>query len=167
MCPACFWRLLPLISKSYWNKEMRIMGKPNKPVELWSLSTWCFKPFLEIYISVQFKSQMEFFFTEFRLHHKPPCSLSWYRTGRAAEIKFIIKVHGSEVCLKLAAHLHILCLALSQCFKSQTSTNAPAHQIYSSERYLTSLKSVGVFVIFFSSQPHLTQMPTNSLQSVF
>lgn len=61
MCPACFRRLLPLISKSYWNKEMRIMGKPNKSVELWSLSTWCFKPFLEIYISVQFKCQMDFF----------------------------------------------------------------------------------------------------------
>lgn len=37
------------------------MGKPNESVELWSLSTCCFKPFLEIYISVQFKCQMELF----------------------------------------------------------------------------------------------------------
>lgn len=66
--------------------------------------------------------------------------MSWHRTGIAAEMKFIIEVRGSEVCLKLAPHLHVLCLALSQCFKSQTSTNAPAHQMYSSERYLTSLK---------------------------
>lgn len=104
------------------------------------------------------------FFTEFRLHHKPPCSLFWYRTGRAAEIKFIIKVHGSEVCLKLAAHLHMLCLALSQCFKSQTSTNAPAHQIYSSERYLISLKLMGLFAIFFLPTPSNTD--ANQLSAV-
>lgn len=76
MCPACFWRLLPLISKSCWNKEMRITGKPSKPIGLWSLSTRCFKPFMEICISVQFRSQMEFF--------------HWIQTASQTTVQFVL-----------------------------------------------------------------------------
>lgn len=141
MCPACFWRLLPLISKSHWNREMRIMQKPSKPIGLWSLSTQCFKPFLEISISVQFRSQMEFSHW-IQTASQATIAVCLGRGLEQRQIKSMIEVHGPEVCLKLAPHLHKLCAALSQCFKSQISTDAPAHQICSRELYVTSLKSI-------------------------
>lgn len=154
MCPACFWRLLPLISKSHWNNEMRIMGKPSKPVGLWSLSTWHFKLFLEIYISVQFRSQMEFF--------------HWIQTTSQTTVQFALAQDWDsgrdEIHYWGAWARSLLCLALGQCFKSQISTNVPAHQIYSSEHYLTGLKSINFFQPFFIP-PLPTWMPNNSLQS--
>lgn len=155
MCPACFWRLLPLISKSHWNKQMRIMRKPSKPVGLWSLSSWYFKLFLEICISVQFRSQTEFF--------------HWIQTTSQTTVRFALAQDWNSLRDKMrcwgAWARSLLCLALSQCFKSQTSTNVPAHQIYSSEHDLNSLKSIRFFQPFFIP-PLATWMPNNSPQSL-